>query len=58
MVVHKGSGVKTNQGRMVRNGTPKTTHDPGKSDGGGSSELASAAKAIHSGNKKGGLPGV
>lgn len=57
-MVKKGSGVKTDQGKVVRNGTPKTVSTGGACDGGGSSELAKAAKAIHSGNKKGGLPGV
>lgn len=57
-MVKKGSGVKTDQGKMVRNGTPKTVSTGGACDGGGSAELAKAAKAIHSGNKKGGLPGV
>lgn len=53
---HKG--VKDNQGKMVRNGTPKTIGSDPVCDGGGSAELAKAAKAIHSGNRSGGLPGV
>jgi hypothetical protein len=50
-------GVKTDQGKMVRNGTPKTIDCGGKSDGGGSAELAAVAKAINS-PKKGGAPGL
>jgi len=56
--VHKGKGVPQNQGKMVRNGTPKTIDCGGHSDGGGSMDVSRAAKAIHAGNKKGGLPGV
>lgn len=51
-------GVPTDQGKMTRNGTPKTISTGGANDGGGSAELTSAAKSIHSGNRKGGLPGV
>ena len=50
-------GVPTNQGKMVRNGTPKTVECGGASDGGGSSELSSVAKRINS-PKKGGAPGL
>lgn len=53
---HKG--VKDNQGREVRGGTPKTVGSDPVCNGGGSAEVASAAKSIHSGNRKGGLPGV
>lgn len=53
----KDKGVKTDQGKMVRNGTPKTIPCSGASDGGGSSEVASAARAINS-PKKGGAPGL
>lgn len=53
---HKG--VKDNQGRMVRNGTPKTIDNSGYCDGGGSAELSKAAKSINAGNRKGGLPGL
>ena len=56
-MVNKSSGVKTDQGKMVRNGTPKTVETGGSSCGGGSAELAAVAKAINS-PKKGGLPGV
>jgi hypothetical protein len=55
--VHKGKGVPTNQGKVVRHGTPKTIDIGGKCDGGGSAELARAAKSINS-PKKGGLPGL
>lgn len=53
----KMKGVPTDQGKMVRNGTPKTIECGGASDGGGSSELSSVAKRINS-PKKGGLPGL
>ena len=53
---HKG--VPTDEGKMVRNGTPKTVETGGACDGGGSAELSRAAKSIHVGNRKGGLPGV
>lgn len=53
---HKG--VKTDQGKMVRNGTPKTIGSDPVCDGGGSAELAKAAKGIHAGNRAGGLKGV
>lgn len=53
---HKG--VPDNEGKMVRNGTPKTIGSDPVCDGGGSAELAKVAKSIHSGNRKGGLPGV
>lgn len=53
---HKG--VKDNQGREVRNGTPKTIGSDPVCDGGGSAELAKAAKSIHAGNRSGGLKGV
>lgn len=53
---HKG--VPDNQGKMVRNGTPKTVDNSGVCNGGGSAELAKAAKSIHTGNRSGGLPGV
>lgn len=56
--VHKGKGVPHNQGKMVRNGTPKTIDCGGHSDGGGSHDVAKAAKSIHTNNRKGGLPGV
>lgn len=56
--VKKGKGVPMNQGKMVRNGTPKTIDCGGHSDGGGSAELASKAKSINAGNRKGGLPGL
>jgi len=56
--VSKGKGVKADQGKMVRGGTPKTVETGGASDGGGSKELASVAKSINAGNKKGGLPGL
>jgi hypothetical protein len=51
-------GVPDNQGKMVRNGTPKTIDTGGHCDGGGSAELARAASSINSGNRKGGLPGL
>lgn len=51
-------GVPENQGKMTRNGTPKTIDCGGHSDGGGSAEVSKAAKGIHAGNRKGGLPGV
>jgi hypothetical protein len=50
-------GMPDNQGKMVRNGTPKTVDCPGKSDGGGSADIAAAAKAINK-PKSGGAPGV
>lgn len=53
---HKG--VPDNEGKMVRNGTPKTIGSNPVCDGGGYAELAKVAKSIHSGNRKGGLPGV
>lgn len=53
---HKG--VPTDQGKMVRNGTPRTVDIGGSCDGGGSADVAKAAKSIHVGNRKGGLPGV
>jgi len=56
--VHNKKGVPTNEGKMVRNGTPKTIDTGGHCDGGGSAELARAAKAINAGNKKGGAPGL
>lgn len=56
--VHKGKGVPTDQGKMTRNGTPKTIDCGGASDGGGSAEVARVAKSINTGNRKGGLPGL
>lgn len=53
---HKG--VPDGQGRMVRKGTPKTIDIGGACDGGGSAELAKAAKSIHVGNRAGGMKGV
>jgi hypothetical protein len=53
---HKG--VKTDQGKMVRHGTPKTIGSDPVCDGGGSAELAKAAKSIYAGNRAGGLKGV
>jgi len=56
--VNNKKGVPTNEGKMVRNGTPKTIECGGHSDGGGSAELSRVAKAINAGNKKGGAPGL
>lgn len=64
MKMHKGEmynghkGVPDNQGKMVRNGTPKTVDCSGHSLGGGSAELSKAATSINSGNRKGGAPGL
>lgn len=56
--VHKGKGVPHNQGRKVEHGVPRTIDNSGHCDGGGSADLAKAAKSINSGNRKGGLPGL
>lgn len=53
----KSKGVKTNQGKMEGRGVHKTVDVGGKSDGGGSSDVARVAKAINS-PKKGGAPGL
>ena len=50
-------GVKTDQGKMTCGGVNKTVDVGGKSDGGGSAEVARVAKAINS-PKKGGAPGL
>lgn len=53
-----GHGVKDNQGKMTRKGTPKTIDNSGYCDGGGSAELAKAASSINTGNRKGGAAGL
>ena len=55
---NRHKGVPDNEGKMVREGTPKTIDCSGHSDGGGSAELAKAAKSIHAGNRAGGFKGV
>jgi len=56
----KQKGVKENQGRVkdMDANVYKTIDTGGKSDGGGSKDVARAAKSINVGNRKGGAPGL
>lgn len=52
----KEGKMPTNKGG--KSVAPKVVDTGGACDGGGSRELASAAKSINVGNRKGGLPGL
>ena len=52
----KGKGFPTKEGG--KEVAPKVVETGGACNGGGSAELAKAAKSINVGNRKGGLPGL